>query len=194
MKYLLSVFSAILLLTSCSDTNPPTVESDNTTEIVVSEADTESLPDEETSPDTEDPEDPEDPESEQSDTDGLDQKNVQLQVKDQKTFGQVTIEKIATSRDGWVSIHKSKPDGSIQQPEGIGEARVDSGDSENIVVDLWEAPAVGDKLWALLHIDAGERGLYEYPGKDAPVQKNGETMARSFVIQGEKKEAAADAE
>ncbi|MGB3768550.1 MAG: hypothetical protein WA947_18480, partial [Phormidesmis sp.] len=124
----------------------------------------------------------------EEDTAGLNQKNVKLQVNNQRTFGQITIKKVATSRDGWVSIHKSKADGSIQLPDGIGEARVDSGDSENIVVDLWEAPAIDDKLWVLLHIDAGERGLYEYPGADAPVKKDGETLARSFVIQGEEEE------
>jgi hypothetical protein len=123
------------------------------------------------------------------DTEGAEQKNVILQVENQKTVGQVTVKKVSTSRDGWVSIHQSHKDGSIVLPESIGEARVDSGESEAIVVDLWEAPEVGDKLWVLLHIDAGERGTYEFPEKDIPVKKNGETMARSFVIQGEEKKA-----
>ncbi|MEM6452015.1 MAG: hypothetical protein AAF703_17090 [Cyanobacteria bacterium P01_D01_bin.105] len=119
------------------------------------------------------------------DTEGVEQNNVKLEVSNQKSFGQITVKKVATARDGWVSVHRSKEDGSIVLPEGIGEARVDSGDSEGIVIDLWEAPFVGEKLWVLLHIDAGERGRYEFPEKDFPVRRNGEMMARSLIVQGE---------
>ena len=211
MKYLLTALSALLLLSSCSGANTFTTESDDPDAIVVSEADAdadsevdeaENAEEDGASDEAEDAEEDgasdeaedaeEDADSEEDDTVGLDQKNVKLEVSDQRTTGQITVKKIATSRDGWVSIHQSKEDGSIVQPDSIGEARVDSGDSEDIIVDLWEAPAEGDKLWALLHIDAGERGTYEYPGKDAPVKKNGETMARSFMIKGEEKEDESD--
>ncbi len=200
MKHLLFVLSALLLFTSCSDADTPEAQSSDT-QIVISETDTsteaEAKDAENPSEDSETQDnsgETEPAEAQEEDIAGLDQKNVTLQVSDQRTFGQVTIKKVATARDGWVSIHKSKPDGSIQQPDSIGEARVDSGDSEDIIIDLWEAPAVGDKLWALLHIDAGERGLYEYPGKDAPVTKNGETVARSFVIQSDQAEKEESAE
>ena len=94
----------------------------------------------------------------------------------------------------WLSIHRAQEDGGILLPDSIGEARVDSGDSEDIVIDLWEAPDIGEKLWVLLHIDGGERGLYEFPGKDAAVKKNGETMARSFVIQDPNSEEGEEGE
>ena len=197
MKYLLVALSAVFFLSGCSGSDTLVVGDDDTSEIVVTETELDSEAADDAS--TEDADagneadaeegDTEDGESEEDDTAGIEQKNVKLTVNNQETAGQIIVETVATSRDGWVSIHKSKEDGSIQQPDSIGEARVDSGDSEDIVVDLWEAPAVGDKLWVLLHIDAGERGKYEYPGKDAPVKKNGETMARSFVIQGEEEEA-----
>lgn len=130
----------------------------------------------------------------EEDTAGIDQKNVKLVVKNQTTAGQIVVEQVATARDGWISIHKSQEDGGIQLPESIGEARVDSGNSEDVIVDLWEAPDIDEKLWVLLHIDAGERGTYEFPGKDQPVRKNGETMARSFVIQDPNPEAEDDGE
>ena len=195
MKYLLAALSAFLLLSSCSGENAPTAEGNDPAAIAVSEADT-AAPEEDGASADEESDDREgdetDVDSEENDTAGLDQKNVKLEVSNQRTTGQITVKKVATSRDGWVSIHQSREDGSIVQPDSIGEARVDSGDSEDIIVDLWEAPAEGDKLWALLHIDAGERGTYEYPGEDAPVTKNGETMARSFVIKGEEKEEDSD--
>ncbi|MGB3297785.1 MAG: hypothetical protein WBA76_05910 [Phormidesmis sp.] len=127
------------------------------------------------------------PDTAKLDTEGVEQKNVKLLIDDQQTAGQVIVKAVSTSRDGWVSIHKSQEDGSIRLPESIGEARVDAGDNEDVVVDLWEAPAIDDKLWVLLHIDAGERGTYEFPEKDLTVKKNGETMARSFVIKKEDK-------
>ncbi|MEL7141733.1 MAG: hypothetical protein AAGL08_05875 [Cyanobacteria bacterium J06573_11] len=122
-------------------------------------------------------------EEDEDETIGIEQKNVRLVVENQTTAGQIIIKEVATSRDGWVSIHKAQENGGIVLPESIGEARVDSGDSKEIIVDLWEAPAVGEKLWVLLHIDNGERGTYEFPEKDQAVRKNGETMARSFIIE-----------
>ncbi len=215
MKHLLFGLSVLLLLTNCANVGTPVAEGGNNSNPMISEADSstgaeasdakandakandakDSSEDSKTQADSDDTEkDESKDEAKEEDTAGLEQKNVKLQISDQRTSGQITIKKVETSRDGWVSIHKSRADGSIQQPDGIGEARVDSGNSEDIVVDLWEAPAVGDKLWALLHIDAGERGLYEYPGKDAPVKKNGETVARSFVIQSDKASDKAAAE
>ena len=193
MKHLLVVLSALLFLSGCTGSDTPVADREGTEDLVVTEPDAESgdeTTDEEPAEDaaedeTDAEEDEAEDDAEEDDTAGLEQKNVKLVVNNQETAGQIIVDTVATSRDGWVSVHKSKEDGSIQQPDSIGEARVDSGDSEEIVVDLWEAPDVGDKLWVLLHIDAGERGTYEYPGKDAPVKKNGETMARSFVIQGE---------
>lgn len=135
--------------------------------------------------------DPADLVSDNADIEGANQKNVKLVVNNQTTAGQIIVKTVATARDGWVSVHKSREDGSIRLPESIGEARVDAGDSEGIVVDLWEAPYVGEKLWVLLHVDAGERGLYEFPEKDVAVSKNGEIMARSFQIKGEEKDEEA---
>ena len=125
--------------------------------------------------------------AEKPDIEGVEQKNVRLLIDDQTTAGQVIVKQVSTSRNGWVSIHQSREDGSIGLPESIGEARVDAGESKDVIVDLWEAPAVGDKLWVLLHIDAGEQGAYEFPDKDLPVKKNGDLMARSFTIENEKK-------
>ena len=197
MKHSIAALLALLLsatvLSACSqeDTtlsieNPSVEIEDDSSE---SDAKSEQT---DTSEDTDESEGDEDTDEKaadkQSDTDGIDQKNVKLEVSNQKSFGQIKVRRVATARDGWVSVHRSKEDGSIVLPDGMGEARVDSGESEDIIIDLWEAPEVGEKLWVLLHIDAGERGKYEYPGKDAPVKKSGETMARSLVVQGEEKE------
>jgi len=195
MKHLVTLFFTVLFLVSCSgatevasSTDSASEETETSTEIDPANREDESEA-EEAVDESEDAEggDDEDAESdgddEEDDTAGIDQKNVKLVVANQTTAGQVVVKQVATSRDGWLSVHRTKEDGGILLPDSIGEARVDSGDSEDIIIDLWEAPDIDEKLWVLLHIDAGERGKYEFPGKDAAVKKNDETMARSFVIQ-----------
>ncbi|MEL7350493.1 MAG: hypothetical protein AAF171_02230 [Cyanobacteria bacterium P01_A01_bin.116] len=195
-KYLSIFLFATLLLTGCSGGESP-ISASNLPPESTSDS-TEPSAQNIAASDTEDPavviSDADDSEKEDdtNDTAGVEQKNVKLEIDSQKTAGQIVVKKVATSRDGWVSIHKSREDGSIVLPESIGEARVDSGDSEDIVVDLWEAPYIDEKLWVLLHVDGGERGTYEFPEKDVPVRKNGEIMARSFKVEGEAEEKKED--
>lgn len=190
VKYLLVSLSVLLfILVGCSSsgTDVATKESSPITtteavdEVEAAAEDNTAEAGSEDEPDTEESESSE--KEDENETAGIEQKNVRLVVENQTTAGQIIIEEVATSRDGWVSIHKAQENGGIVLPDSIGEARVDSGDSEEIIVDLWEAPAVGEKLWVLLHIDNGERGTYEFPEKDQAVRKNGETMARSFIIE-----------
>ncbi len=195
MRYLSAILSTSLLL-GCSGAKLPTAPADSQTnsKTDIAEAKAAQNPDGETATEdadiaengddmgTEPADDATEEDAAETVIEGAEQKNVKLVVKDQATAGQIIVEAVSTSRDGWVSVHKSQADGSIQMSEGIGEARVDSGDSEDIIIDLWEAPAVDDKLWILLHVDAGDRGLYEFPEKDVPVRKNGDIMARSFKI------------
>ncbi|MEO1622616.1 MAG: hypothetical protein AAFU53_16485 [Cyanobacteria bacterium J06632_3] len=192
MKYLLAVLTTAFLLISCSADDAsidqvisqPAEEtaSESSEEAAVGESGEDTEESIEANSEESDTESNEEDDS-TSDNAGIDQKNVKLVVENQTTAGQIIVKQVATSRDGWVSVHKSQEGGGIQLPDSIGEARVDSGDSEDIIVDLWEAPAIDEKLWVLLHIDNGERGLYEFPEKDPAVRRNGETMARSFVIQ-----------
>ena len=199
MKYLSVLFSLSFLL-GCSGAGVPTIsskdqsgtQSDVAEAKAASAADAEAVTDNSAAADGDAVEATGPNEAAREEIEGAEQKNVKLVVEDQATAGQIIVKTIATSRDGWVSVHKSQADGSMQSPESIGQARVDSGDSEDIIVDLWEATAVGDKLWVLLHVDAGDRGLYEFPDKDVAVYKNGEIMARSFKI--ESRDQAADEE
>ena len=195
MKYLVALLSVCILAAGCSGNEPAATDpagdtaiesTDSTEENSDTSADSESEESEEadTTEDDADGEDEEDSEEdEENDTEGIEQRNAKLIVKDQTTAGQIVVEMVATGRDGWVSVHRSEENGGIVLPDSIGEERVDSGEEEDVIVDLWEAPDVGEKLWVLLHIDAGDRGTYEYPGPDQPVINNGETLARSFVIE-----------
>ncbi len=184
MKYLATLLFSVFFLVSCSgraDITDSAETAAETPDTVVLDSATETAEDSDNEPD-EEVEAAEEEAGSTGDTAGIEQENVKLVVANQATAGQIVVKLVATSRDGWLSVHKSKEDGGILL-DSIGEARVDSGDSEDVVIDLWEAPYADEKLWVLLHIDAGERGEYEFPGEDAAVKKNGETMARSFVVQ-----------
>ena len=197
MQPFLSIFAVSLLITGCSaiselsgtttapaDTSSGSSESSSGASPTETSEVSEPAPVENADVESTDAENTETSEDEE----GVNQENVRLVVSDQPTAGQVVIKQVSTARDGWVSIHKSSEDGGIILPDSIGEARVDAGESKDVIVDLWEAPYLKDKLWVLLHIDSGDRGTYEFPGKDVAVKKDGETMARSFRIKADSKE------
>jgi predicted lipoprotein with Yx(FWY)xxD motif len=61
----------------------------------------------------------------------------------------------------------------------IGETQLNSGDNKNIVVQIDPAQA-SPVMYAMLHVDAGTMGKYEFPGPDVPVMLNGAMLAPAF--------------
>lgn len=64
----------------------------------------------------------------------------------------------------------------------IGQVGVSVGMTENVVVPLTEAVEPGNVLYAALYIDAGQAGIFEVPGADAPFVLNDQTLAEPFRI------------
>jgi hypothetical protein len=60
-------------------------------------------------------------------------------------------------------------DGGDKPGPVLGETQVISGVSYAIQVKLDKPLENTSKLWAMLHVDAGEVGKYEFPGPDKPV-------------------------
>lgn len=101
-----------------------------------------------------------------------------LTVVDQDVSnGKVTIASVTSSGPGWVAIHTQGSDGN-PGPE-IGYTAVKSGISQNVVVYIDPTKAT-PILFAMLHIDAGIIGKYEYPGPDVPQLANGQMVSPSF--------------
>lgn len=98
------------------------------------------------------------------------------------TNNAVLITSVTASQDGWVAVHESNADGTVKVPDNIGKIAIKAGTTTNLAIPLDKAVANGAKLWPMLHIDAGQPGVYEFPGPDVPVAANGEiVMVPIFV-------------
>jgi len=93
--------------------------------------------------------------------------------------GGVTIASVTAVEDGWIVIHiehDGKP-GPV-----IGHAAVKAGENKDVKVAVDESQAT-PKLFAMLHVDAGAIGTYEFPGPDAPVKAGDMIVMTLFNIQ-----------
>jgi hypothetical protein len=86
-------------------------------------------------------------------------------VSDQEIVnGTITIESIDAAQDGWVVIHAQA---SGNPGPDVGHAAVTAGNNTNVVVNI-DVSRATPVLYAMLHIDAGALGTYEFPGADVP--------------------------
>ncbi|MBX2998285.1 MAG: hypothetical protein KF893_07195 [Caldilineaceae bacterium] len=90
----------------------------------------------------------------------------------------VVVPELFVTEDGWVVIHR---DDAGSPGAVIGYTFVEAGPHYDVIVNLTEDLEGDTVLWAMLHIDAGEAGVYEFPGVDAPVQLNGEIVMAQFT-------------
>ena len=77
----------------------------------------------------------------------------------------VTIANIVAQQDGWIVIHATDKDGTV-----LGYTPIKAGLNQDIIVDLSKADPtkITENLTAMIHIDAGIIGKYEFPGADIP--------------------------
>jgi hypothetical protein len=100
-------------------------------------------------------------------------------VKDQAFDGTtVVIAKVVSQGPGWMTIHAQDKDtiGPV-----IGYEHVNPGENDNVAVKI-EAQKATPVLYAMLHIDAGKVGVYEFPGADIPATLNGVMITPAFHI------------
>jgi plastocyanin len=100
-------------------------------------------------------------------------------VSDQQISGNtVVVSKVVSDGDGWLVIHAEGPDG--KPGTVLGQTAVGSGLNSDVVVQI-DQKAATQKLFAMLHVDAGEKGAYEFPGTDVPAKFNGEIVMQDFT-------------
>jgi hypothetical protein len=89
---------------------------------------------------------------------------------------QVTIATVYADQAGWIVIHAD--DGGAPSTV-LGITAVSAGNNTNVKVGLG-TDTVTEQLHAMLHIDAGLSGEYEFPGEDAPVTVDGKVVNVPF--------------
>lgn len=110
-----------------------------------------------------------------------------VEVSDQTVQNQqVVVAKVTAVQDGFVVLHRSNAQGDGPLvPQSIGHTRISAGMTENITVLLTESVAAGEKLWAMLHVDSNNNGIYEFgPGStdvDTPVTQDGQVVVTPFT-------------
>lgn len=80
--------------------------------------------------------------------------------------GSILVNMVDAMKPGWVAIFTDKND----QPDVLlGYVAVPAGSSDDVKVTIDSAKAT-DKMIAMLLLDAGKIGTFEYPGADQPVK------------------------
>lgn len=100
-------------------------------------------------------------------------------VEDQDAAaGSVTVAEVVSAAAGWIVIH-AEADGGPGPV--IGWEQVDEGTNSAVMVEV-DLTQATDVLYAMLHDDLGEVGVYEFPGDDAPAMFDGEMVSPSFTV------------
>ncbi|WP_161485876.1 fasciclin domain-containing protein [Methanoculleus horonobensis] len=92
----------------------------------------------------------------------------------------VMVDNATINQTGWADIHAdlNGTPGPI-----IGYTQIDEGVNENVSVEI-EVENATPVLYAMLHIDAGEQGVHEFPGPDVPILVNGSPVQQAFNVTG----------
>jgi hypothetical protein len=107
----------------------------------------------------------------------IDWVNVEPQaVKDNR----VTIKAVFSETPGWMVIHADK---AGQPGAVIGWTPVAAGANWNVSVAIDPSKATAT-LYAMLHVDLGKLGVYEFPGPDVPTMVNGKMASPPFKVTG----------
>lgn len=93
-------------------------------------------------------------------------------------MGHVTVAEVVSDGPGWMAIHAQAEDGGFG--EVLGYTAVSDGVNTDVVVDFIMGTPT-ETLFAMLHIDAGEVGTYEFPGDDVPYAYMGGEMAGQIL-------------
>ncbi len=104
-----------------------------------------------------------------------------LSVLDQELQenGRLIIARVEAIRPGWVVVHKDA-DGDIG--DIMGYVEIAEGVTEDLVIEI-DPLAATPQLYAMLHADEGEPGLFEFPGPDSPIQVDSQPVVSDFMVE-----------
>ena len=103
-----------------------------------------------------------------------------INVSDQDVSGGVVeIDAVASEGPGWLVIHVTSDGGPGPI---IGSAQVEAGETENLKVEI-DVQQATEQLFAMLHVDAGQAGEFEFPnGPDVPATQDEAVVNQPFNV------------
>jgi predicted lipoprotein with Yx(FWY)xxD motif len=109
-------------------------------------------------------------------------KTPMVKVSDQPlNNGMLKVDEVVSDGPGWVVIYTINNNGQPDQP--VGYASVKDGDNKNVMVKIDPAKVKGE-LYAMLHVDRGVVGTFEFPGPDGPIMMGVQMIVGRFTITG----------
>ena len=104
----------------------------------------------------------------------------QIVIRNQDTStGQLTIDLVIAAQDGFVGIYT---DTTAAFSSMIGWTSVRQGRNTNLNVNIdAEIAEPCATLWAVLHVDRGVSGHWDWPGVDEPVSQDGQMVMVPFA-------------
>jgi hypothetical protein len=88
--------------------------------------------------------------------------------------GDLMIDLVKSPEADWLVIHAANGN---EAGDVIGYSAVPAGESKNVVVNISAVPA---KMIAMLNVDKGVAGTFEFPGDDAPLMIDGKIVTAAF--------------
>ncbi len=100
-------------------------------------------------------------------------------VSDQSSDGlTVVVDSVTAAAPGWIVIHL---DNNGAPGPVVGQSAVEVGTNLDVEVSLDPALDSDTGLWAMLHVDEGVVGEYEFPGPDVPVRADDMIVMSAFT-------------
>jgi hypothetical protein len=103
-----------------------------------------------------------------------------VEVSDQSVSpaNRVVVDRVVAIEAGWIVIHEvfEGASGAV-----LGYAAVTEGTSTNIEVILSRDITHAETLHAMLHVDSGTIGTFEFPGADGPALEAGALVLDPFI-------------
>lgn len=92
--------------------------------------------------------------------------------------GQLVISQVVAPEAGWVVVYT---DESGSAGEVLGFSAVNEGQNEEVTIQI-EALSATETLHVLLHTDAGDSGVFDFPGPDDPLSDESGPVEAMFVV------------
>jgi predicted lipoprotein with Yx(FWY)xxD motif len=112
--------------------------------------------------------------------DGASTQQPSITVSDQQVVdGTVTVDSVTAAEAGWLVIHADADGG----PGAVlGHAAVGAGTHQQVAVAI-DGSGTTPTLYAMLHVDTGTAGEYDFPDADPPVKVNDKVVVKPFQVE-----------